>query len=413
MTQPNISKEAGLRLMHDFIKNEGRIQDGMEPFPISLRLLFWIKFVVKHKIEESIIDQSIWYQLSCLSAMPEYHLLGNHLLENGFGLLFGGYYFKDEKIIEQAKSILIPQLEEQILEDGAHFELSPMYHQLMLYRMLDCINLMQNNSLTATDADDLLEVFLNKVPKMLGWMNKMAFANGDMPHFNDSIDGIAPKSAALLEYAKRLQIVPETIELKDSGYRKFCIQQYEVVLDVGQIGPSYIPGHAHSDTFSFILYHQQTPFIVDPGISTYEKNAQRNAERATSSHNTVRIANKEQSEVWGGFRVGRRAKIIQLKESENCIKAVHNGYNKIGCHHQRTFLFSASTMLIEDLIIGNKSGVAFLHFHPDVAVSLNNQQLYGDTWEIQFEESTTVNLEPYQFALGFNHTQKALKAVIS
>ena len=37
-------------------------------------------------------------------------------------------------------------LNEQILDDGGHYELSPMYHKLMLYRILDCINLAKSNS---------------------------------------------------------------------------------------------------------------------------------------------------------------------------------------------------------------------------------------------------------------------------
>ena len=34
----------------------------------------------------------------------------------------------------------------KILEDGSHFELSPMYHQIMLLRVLDCIQLIKLNS---------------------------------------------------------------------------------------------------------------------------------------------------------------------------------------------------------------------------------------------------------------------------
>ena len=63
----------------------------------------------------------------------EYHILGNHLLENGFSLFFGAYYFQDEKFYVKAKKILTDELDEQILEDGAHFELSSMYHQIMLF----------------------------------------------------------------------------------------------------------------------------------------------------------------------------------------------------------------------------------------------------------------------------------------
>ena len=42
-------------------------------------------------------------------------------------------------------------------------------------------------------------------------------------------------------------------------------------LDVGKIGPDYILGHAHNDIFSFILYVDNEPFIIDRGISTYNQ----------------------------------------------------------------------------------------------------------------------------------------------
>ena len=33
-------------------------------------------------------------------------------------------------------------------------------------------------------------------------------------------------------------------------------------------------------------------------------------ERSTSSHNTITIGDYEQTQVWGGFRVAKRAKIV-------------------------------------------------------------------------------------------------------
>ena len=83
----------------------------------------------------------------------EYHILGNHLLENGYALLFGAYYFGDKKLYEKAYQIVSEELEEQILEDGAHFELSPMYHQILLNRLLDCIYLVNSNIFLKDDLE--------------------------------------------------------------------------------------------------------------------------------------------------------------------------------------------------------------------------------------------------------------------
>lgn len=119
-------------LIYDFCDHIESLKDGLEPFPISLRGINWIKFLTKYQIKDKKIDDSLFAQYYILMNNLEYHLLGNHLLENGFSLLFGAYYFQDEILYKKAKEILTKELDEQILKDGAHFELSPMYHQIML-----------------------------------------------------------------------------------------------------------------------------------------------------------------------------------------------------------------------------------------------------------------------------------------
>ena len=92
------------------------------------------------------------------------------------------------------------------------------------------------------------------------------------------------------------------LPLSQSGYRKFSRPCYEIIIDGGPIGPDYIPGHGHADILNFELHIQEKPFIVDLGISTYEKNKKRLSQRSTSAHNTVTIGKQEQSEIWSGFQ---------------------------------------------------------------------------------------------------------------
>ena len=146
LNQENISKEEGLKLIRNYVSKYSELKDGLEPYPISLRGINWIKFLSRYYIREKNINKVLYNDYLRLVDNLEYHLLANHLLENGFSLLFGAYYFQDEKVYKKAKNILREQLEEQILADGGHYELSPMYHQIILHRVLDCINLVENNS---------------------------------------------------------------------------------------------------------------------------------------------------------------------------------------------------------------------------------------------------------------------------
>jgi len=406
LQQIEISKEEGLELIYSFIDYTEPIRGKKMPFPISLRNINCIKFLTRLKIRDKKVDAFIFAQYQVLMDNIEYHILGNHLLENSFSLLFGAYYFQDESLYGKAFEILTEELTEQILNDGAHFELSPMYHQIMLFRMLDCINLVKNNN---WKNQELLMLLTTKAALMLGWLETITYCNGEIPLLNDSANGIAPKTSELLVYAKNLNIVSSKIVLDECGYRKISNDRYEMVIDVGNIGPDYIPGHAHSDTFNFELYVDNKPFIVDTGLSTYETNERRMYERSTSAHNTVEINGKNQTEVWGGFRVARRAKIISLNEKNNGIKAMHDGYMKIGCTHEREWKFLDSKITISDTIESKKpyKAISYIHFHPDIDIKIKDNIVISKYGEITFENEVILSLTKYNYAYQFNSYKSA------
>ena len=408
LQQEGMCKEDGLSLIYDFTGQIGKIKDGLEPSPISLRGINWVKFLIREKIAEQKIDDALYAQYQILMDNLEYHLLGNHLLENGFSLLFGAYYFQNEEFYAKAEEILIAELKEQILEDGAHFELSPMYHQIMLFRVLDCINLVQNNTYKA---QELLPLLYEKAEVMLGWLNNITFQNGNIPLFNDSTNNIAPTTKQLNSYATELnsKFKIQNSKLTQSGYRKYNTSHYEMIIDVGNIGPDYIPGHAHSDTFNFELYVDGKPLIVDTGISSYETNERRFFERSTAAHNTVEIDGRNQSEVWGSFRVADRARIISLKEDVNSTIVIHDGYKKcLGLLHKRKFEFSDEKIVIVDSLLADQKHKAIfrLHFHPDVVIKRINNSIQVNNINILLQKAV-VKIYNYQYSPKFNELKDA------
>ncbi len=366
LNQEYLSQTQGLTFIREFIQAYPTLKTGLEPYPTSLRGINWIKFLTKFHIQDPAIDGFLMAQYVRLMDNLEYHLMGNHLLENAFSLLLGAYYFRNEAFFKKANNILKIELSEQFLEDGGHFERSPMYHQIMLFRLLDCWNLLENNSSFKPISD--CEISLNAIEKCLNFLQTITFQNGDIPLVNDAAKNIAPTTKQLTEYANQLNIKGSVIKLSASGYRKFIYERYELFMDVGNIAPDYLPGHAHADTLSFILYVNQKPFIVDTGTSTYENNEIRQSERSTSAHNTIQLDNFEQSEMWSSFRVGRRAKATILSENQHQVTASHDGYKQLGIIHERTFITDYQQVIIQDKIIGTSKypQKAFLHFHPSV-----------------------------------------------
>lgn len=415
LNQKEMSKEIGISIINDYISNDKILKEGKEPYPISLRGINWVKFLAENTIKDTLIDKTLYHHYKTLLKNLEYHLLGNHMLENAFSLLFGAYYFQDEKLYAKSKKLLISELDEQILNDGAHYELSPMYHQIILTKLLDCIQLIKLNSVWKRN--DLLLFLEEKASLMISWLKNITYKNGNIPMVNDATFNIAPNSRELFSYAKYLGIQSRSLPLSDSGYRKIKTNNYELFIDVGNVGPDYQPGHAHSDTFNFELIKEDNPVIVDTGISTYEKNAIRQYERATHSHNTVKIDSKDQSQVWGGFRVGKRAKIIQLLEKPNFIEASHDGYLGDGYIHTRAFFWSTNELIIEDKI--NKStsnkAEAFFHLHSSVTKPILNGTsiiLESSGVSIKFERASNICIEEYQLSAGFNKTNLAYKVVV-
>lgn len=411
LNQERVDKDIFNNFIKSYIENFDKLKDGLEPYPLSLRGINWIKYFVYYNIKNKKIDDCLYAQYYILLDNLEFHLLGNHLLENGFSLLFGAYYFEDYILYENAKKILIEELSEQILSDGAHFELSPMYHQIILYRLLDCINVIKNNS---WQENELLNFLLKKVELMLSWLHNVTYKNGDIPHVNDSTYDIAPKSEDLFLYATQLGIEYNIKPLGESGYRKIEYKDFEFFLDIGNIGPDYISGHAHADTFNFELYIHKKPFIVDPGISTYENNELRKIQKSTMSHNTVAVGNKSSSNLWSSFRVAERAKVVLAKETPHKIVSIHNGYSNLKINHKREFTW-LNNITIEDTLIGKPiESYAYFHFAPNIeCVVQGNKVIIKNIAILFFEDILSIELDNYNYSLGFNKSIIAKKIKVA
>jgi uncharacterized heparinase superfamily protein len=308
-----------------------------------------------------------------------------------------------------AEKILKKQMNEQVLSDGAHFELSPTYHKIILERLLDCINLLQHNSFFRSERE-LYNLLVEKAGIMLAWLDNMTFRNGKTPCVNDATEEIT-STDAVLDYAKRLNIQKSENFLKQSGYRLIRKKNYELFFDMANVEASYQPGHTHADVFNFILHYKNKPIIVDTGVSTYGNNERRHVERSTYSHNTVEINNKNNTQIWGAFRLGKRPKVKKNREEEGIIEAEHNGYNSEGLIHKRKVEFEESNIHILDQISGGKnySAKAYIHFHPDVGKIMikENNGVQVDDLFFSFKGITSIKHQYYYYAKGFNQLVQA------
>jgi uncharacterized heparinase superfamily protein len=361
--------------------------NGWEPYPLSLRIVNWIKWVLDGNGLPDDALHSLAVQVRYLFKKLEFHLLGNHLFANAKALIFAGLFFdgsEAELWLNKGLKILLKQVTEQILDDGGHFELSPMYHSIILEDILDLVNIMRTYGRTPP------VICLDSVEKMLYWLKIMCHPDGQIALFNDAAFGIACPPDKLNSYAERLdfkdtdQLPDGVITLDKTGYVRYQSNSAVAFLDVGEIGPDYLPGHAHADTLNFELAVFGQRVIVDSGISCYGTGSDRFRQRGTLAHNTVAINDQDSSEVWGGFRVARRAKPYGLevrgKTEEVKIVCSHDGYRRLSGQpvHSREWLFKKNKLRIKDTVNGQfKNAAGRIHFHPDLEVISNNSASNG------------------------------------
>ena len=368
LLQEGINFKDGVYWIDKFIDELTLNRVGLDPYPIALRGINWIKFMTMYQEELTDDRRERWNnylysQYVLLTRKLEYHLLGNHLLEDAYSLFIASIYFSRKDWYKKASNLLVRELKEQVLNDGCHYEQSPMYHCILLDRLLDCYNFSIHNE-RFQEQESLNKFMLQVAERMLGFLSEICYADGTYPMFNDSAEKIAPTPQEIFDYAQRLELKSRVCKLSDSGYRRMKSSTMEVFVDIGNIMASYQPGHSHADTFNYELRIYGIPFIVDTGISTYNKTTRRFYERSTVAHNTVSIGRKNSSEVWSGFRVGKQAKVSVKVDEDKQIFATHNGYGK--CNRvSRLFDMLQESFVITDRV-GSKNAVSYIHFAPNI-----------------------------------------------
>jgi uncharacterized heparinase superfamily protein len=372
-------------LIEDWVvKNPPGEGVGWEPYPLSRRVVNWIKWLLRDMRRASpFMIQSLAVQARFLALAVEYRVLGNHLLANAKALIFCGSFFagaEADRLRHQGARLLTAELREQILEDGGHFERSPMYHVLALEDLLDVINLNRvYGGLLWSDSrgGDIPEI----VERMRGWLRVMTHPDGEICLFNDAAFGVAPSPGSIDDYAIRLGLPTHpdrrraVTVLPSSGYIRIERPSYAAFLDVGPIGPDYQPGHAHADTLSFEMSAHGRRVVVDSGVSCYTNTKERERQRSTAAHNTTVIDGEDSSEVWSAFRVGRGARPFGLSVAERQgaieVKCGHDGYHRLKGKptHYREWRFGADSATVRDRIVGPfRSAQSLFHFHPDLLV---------------------------------------------
>jgi hypothetical protein len=378
------ARARGFDLLEEWIATQPRgSEPGWEPYPLSLRIVEWIRFLVaapdgsRERVEH--VLPSIVEQVRTLRGSLERDLLANHYLKNLKALYVAGCALlgKDaERWRAFAASELEEQLDEQVLSDGGHYERSPMYHTIALEDVLDLIAF-------ARARGERCAGYETRAARLRRFLASVLHEDGEIPFFNDSALGQSAPARAVLDYADTV-LGPDPVPRGDAAFPETglfvarSVPRSTLVLDCGPIGPAYQPGHAHNDALSFELSVGGKRIIVNSGTSTYESGEVREFERSTAAHNTLRVNGLEQNETWSSHRVGRRIAVTHFAVDRAPGGALFRGGYRLGTdpriEHERHLECSSTGYRIRDVVRGpgELEVESFLRAHPDVSITFED-----------------------------------------
>lgn len=334
-----------------------------KPYPASLRIVnLLIAADIAWDEMSSSLRKKIYRVVYCdyvyLKGHMETYLLGNHYFENLVALIIAASVFGQDRERDKYIEMLRRQANEQFLEDGLHYELSPMYHNIVLEGLLRVARCLK-------DSCEVPAWLLQTIQNSLSAAAYLEKGLVRIPLFNDSGDNVAKpfislSATAETEFGIKLSSVKE---LSTSGYYRIDNGNLTLIVDGGEIGPDYIPGHGHCDCLSFELSVDGEPVFVNSGTYQYQGEL-RKYFRSTRAHNTLTIGGREQSECWGEHRVARRISKTKANIKDSTISGSYRSYS--GDYHSREFTLSDKSLTVLDSIrTRNTEKVrSYLHLAP-------------------------------------------------
>jgi hypothetical protein len=221
------------------------------------------------------------------------------------------------------------------------------------------------------------------VAAMCGFLRGLLGPGGELPLVGDSVRDERLDARVLLRGVEEVLPFPAPEAVRGDRFHRgsgFLILEDgdrgdRLLLDAGPVCPDRLPAHGQADTFSFELRAGGAEVVVDAGVSGYEAGPDREWSRATRAHSTVEIDGEDSSEVFGSFRIGRKAAVrraeFRLDGRFGSLTAEHDGYRHRGAVHVRLAAHLAPGLyLVADRARGirHMECTSRLHLGPGVEV---------------------------------------------
>jgi hypothetical protein len=190
----------------------------------------------------------------------------------------------------------------QFMDDGAHYEFSPLYQAICLHAFLDVKRAASFHNIALPD------VFGTPLEKVVEYLSALCRPDFTWPSFNDSgsvagdytalmglagemfhrkdFDWIGSKGAHGASPAETIKRFPDSgIGIMRSGYDP---QAHFLAFRAGPAGMT----HVHEDALSLEVVAHGIPCLIDPGITRYAPGPMTDYYRSAASHNALLLDGK-------------------------------------------------------------------------------------------------------------------------
>ncbi|SRR5579871_741178 len=408
---------------------EGEGINWQSSLEIAIRAISWlwtIAFIAPspeftEPFARRLLD-SLVAQMRHVFAYPSLYSSPNtHLIGEAAALFIAGSVLDGSEEARKWRALgadlLKREAERQILDDGAHCELSTCYHCYAADFYLHALTLAQRIRTPFSAA------VTGKIAKMLDFVMHMTRPDGTLPQLGDNdggrvlaldrrdytsyTDGLCTGAALFQRAGFKCQAgefreetfwllgeagwrafnalpaaPPEACRLfPDAGYFVYrsgrTRDDSHVVFDCGGLGAP-TGGHGHADALSLVYFAGGRDLLIDPGTGVYNAQAEWRAYfRSSAAHNTVVVDGVDQSEPGGTFQWSTQAPTSALSHRSSgdlqFADGEHRGYERLNgpvSHKRRLTFRGAGCWLINDELLGSGEHTFdfYFHFAPGVDV---------------------------------------------
>lgn len=402
-------------LIFDFIKNakceKNNYNTSWRSLDSGIRVKNWIKayfilnkFNILTKNEKDIFFKNIKIHIDYLSKIDTpFTQMSNWGIIGDSGLFCSSLFLNKKQHVLLSQQRLLNELENQIDNDGFHWEQSPMYHVEVLISLLDVIDF--SNKYTFNLDSKIVEI-----SRLMSY----SIIKSQKPNYHQIIQGdsddtdvrdIITKAALLLNDKtlkyfsyKEITYPFDEIQIKKFGeletkkpiFKSCALEEsgnyyirsgWDIKTDslihftCGSLGS----GHGHSNLLHFDFSYKNKDILVDSGRYTYTDCKERYLLKSTAYHNSLIIDDIDYFKIKDSWSYKTKGSYIKGKFIEKGPFTFVNGYN--------TSYLSINNCLVERKILSLNKGL-FLVF--DVITTKTNHKIKR---YFHFDNEGNINIE--------------------